>query len=106
MQKHKNSGLHKNIVCQAQSVSVLDIIAMDFVSSNRSLLGFNLSFFVKDIELLPTFYNQISDWLDQDKLKIPRIVEMDMQDIGQAHELIQSGKSVGKIVIQTNIKID
>ena len=106
MQKHKNSGLHKNIVCQAQSVSVLDIIAMDFVSSNRSLLGFNLSFFVKDIELLSTFYNQISDWLDQDKLKIPRIVEMDMQDIGQAHELIQSGKSVGKIVIQTNIKID
>ena len=79
---------------------------MDFVSSNRSLLGFNLSFFVGEIELMSMFYDQISEWLSQGSLKVPTVVEMDMQDIGMAHDLIQSGKSVGKIVIQTNIKID
>eukprot|EP00980_Cylindrotheca_fusiformis_P003196 scaffold725_cov133-Cylindrotheca_fusiformis.AAC.4 len=76
--------------------------AMEFVTSNRSLLGFNLSFFVDEIELLEDFYNTISTWLEDGKLQPPRLVEMDMQDIGLAHELIQSGKSVGKIVIRTN----
>ena len=79
---------------------------MDFVTSNRSLLGFNLSFFVDEIELLTQFYNQITEWLEQGKLLIPRMVVMDMEDIGQAHDLIQSGRSIGKIVIQTNIKSD
>mmetsp|Transcript_29584 Transcript_29584/g.71200 ORF Transcript_29584/g.71200 Transcript_29584/m.71200 type:complete len:97 (-) Transcript_29584:14-304(-) len=68
---------------------------------NRSILGFNLSFFVDEIGLLVQFYEQISDWLQKGLLKVPHVVEMDMKDISKAHELIQSGKSVGKIVIMT-----
>ena len=79
---------------------------MDFVSSNRSLLGFNLSFFVGEIELMGIFYDQISDWIRSGMIQVPSVVEMDMQDIVKAHDLIQSGRSVGKIVISTNIKID
>lgn len=76
--------------------------AMDFVTSNRSLLGFNLSFFVNDIEMLELFYDQISKWLENGQLAVPRVVEMEMADIGSAHELIQSGKSIGKIVMTTS----
>lgn len=79
--------------------------AMDFVTSNRSLLGFNLSFFVGEIGMLEKFYDQVSAWLENGQLQVPRVVEMDMQDIGRAHELIQSGKSVGKIVLQTNVEV-
>mmetsp|Transcript_29583 Transcript_29583/g.71197 ORF Transcript_29583/g.71197 Transcript_29583/m.71197 type:complete len:477 (-) Transcript_29583:14-1444(-) len=74
---------------------------MDLVTRNRSILGFNLSFFVDEIGLLVQFYEQISDWLQKGLLKVPHVVEMDMKDISKAHELIQSGKSVGKIVIMT-----
>lgn len=75
---------------------------MDLVTKNRSILGFNLSFFVDEINLLVQFYEQISEWLQKGELKVPHVVEMDMGDISKAHELIQSGKSVGKIVMRTD----
>jgi NADPH:quinone reductase-like Zn-dependent oxidoreductase len=80
--------------------------AMEFVKSNRSLLGFNLSFFVAQIDMLGQLYDQVGSWLEQGKLQCPRVVEMDMSEIAAAHELIQSGKSIGKIVMQTNIKVE
>lgn len=79
---------------------------MDFVSSNRSLMGFNLSFFVNEIDLMANLFDAISEFLKQGQLQVPHVVEMDMKDISKAHDLIQSGKSVGKIIMQTNIKIE
>ena len=74
---------------------------MRLVTDNRSVLGFNLSFFVEEIDLLGAFWDRINDWLERGDLSCPRIVEMDMDEIGAAHDLIQSGKSVGKIVVNT-----
>jgi NADPH:quinone reductase-like Zn-dependent oxidoreductase len=51
-------------------------------------------------------YDQVGSWLEQGKLQCPRVVEMDMTDIAAAHDLIQSGKSIGKIVMQTHVKLD
>jgi NADPH:quinone reductase-like Zn-dependent oxidoreductase len=75
--------------------------AMDLVVSNKSLLGFNLSFFVKEVDMLSKIYDQIDQWLREGRLQIPRITAMPMKDIGDAHILLQSGKSVGKIVMTT-----
>ena len=74
---------------------------MKLTTSNKSVLGFNLSFFVDEIEMLGTLYNQISTWVQTGELQCPRVVEMKMSDIADAHALIQSGKSIGKIVIST-----
>jgi NADPH:quinone reductase-like Zn-dependent oxidoreductase len=79
---------------------------MDLTASNKSLLGFNLSFFVEQIDMLGQLYDQIGTWLEQGKLECPRVVEMDMMEIAAAHDLIQSGKSIGKIVMTTNVKLD
>jgi NADPH:quinone reductase-like Zn-dependent oxidoreductase len=75
--------------------------AMDLVTSNKSILGFNLSFFVDEIDMLGQIYDQIGEWLTNDKLQVARVTEMRMKDIGAAHQLLQSGKSVGKIVMTT-----
>ncbi|KAG7364777.1 zinc-binding dehydrogenase [Nitzschia inconspicua] len=75
--------------------------AMDLVVSNKSLLGFNLSFFVDEISMLGQIYDQIGAWLKEGKLVVPRITELPMAEIGTAHQLLQSGKSVGKIVMLT-----
>jgi NADPH-dependent curcumin reductase CurA len=41
------------------------------------------------------------EWLRQGKLACPRIVELEGLDrIAEAHDLIQSGKSVGKIIVK------
>eukprot|EP00751_Fragilariopsis_kerguelensis_P034645 CAMPEP_0170966582 /NCGR_PEP_ID=MMETSP0735-20130129/41869_1 /TAXON_ID=186038 /ORGANISM="Fragilariopsis kerguelensis, Strain L26-C5" /LENGTH=101 /DNA_ID=CAMNT_0011384689 /DNA_START=1 /DNA_END=306 /DNA_ORIENTATION=- len=34
-------------------------------------------------------------------LRCPRVTELSMDDIGEAHQLIQSGKTVGKLVMIT-----
>ncbi len=51
-------------------------------------------------------YDQVGSWLEEGKLQCPRVVEMDMTDIAAALDLIQSGKSIGKIVMQTHVKLD
>jgi NADPH:quinone reductase-like Zn-dependent oxidoreductase len=44
---------------------------------------------------------QIIAWIDEGKITLPDVQIFAMDDIHKAHELIQSGKSVGKIVIST-----
>eukprot|EP00562_Extubocellulus_spinifer_P018667 CAMPEP_0178598026 /NCGR_PEP_ID=MMETSP0697-20121206/32519_2 /TAXON_ID=265572 /ORGANISM="Extubocellulus spinifer, Strain CCMP396" /LENGTH=440 /DNA_ID=CAMNT_0020235759 /DNA_START=157 /DNA_END=1479 /DNA_ORIENTATION=- len=75
--------------------------AMDLCTSNKSILGFNLSFFADEAEVVSTLFDQVCRWIDEERLKVPRVVEMDMERITEAHELIQSGTSVGKIVVKT-----
>lgn len=75
--------------------------AMDLVVDNKAVLGFNLSFFSKEAEIVTTLFDQICLWLENGELKCPQVVTMEMEDIGKAHTLIQSGASIGKIVINT-----
>ena len=78
--------------------------AMDLTTSNKSVMGFNLSFFTEEIDLMGELYDQIGTWISEGKLECPRIVEMGLENVDDAHELIQSGKSVGKIIINTGAK--
>lgn len=73
---------------------------MDLCTANKSVLGFNLSFFADEAEVVSSLFDQVCKWLEEKKLRVPRVVEMEMDRIAEAHELIQSGKSVGKIVMK------
>lgn len=107
-------GFHSNLPMGRAALSPLQWIRMavkmsampkfdpmDLTVSNKSIMGFNLSFFEKEVEVVSQLFDQICEWLEQGKLQCPRVIEMDMKDIGEAHNLIMSGKSVGKIVIRT-----
>ena len=75
--------------------------AMDLTVSNKSVLGFNLSFFAEEREVLSDMFDQICEWISNEKLECPNVVEMEMDKIALAHEFISSGKSIGKIVVTT-----
>ena len=75
--------------------------AMDLTVSNKAVLGFNLSFFADEVEVLSDMFDQVVRWIEEGRLRCPRIAEMPMRDIAEAHALIQSGKSSGKIVLTT-----
>ncbi|KAL3786957.1 hypothetical protein ACHAWO_005096 [Cyclotella atomus] len=77
--------------------------AMDLTVSNKAVLGFNLSFFADEREVLSDMFDQVLQWIENDKLRCPRVVEMNMSDVAGAHTLIQSGKSIGKIILNTNL---
>ena len=74
---------------------------MDLTVSNKSVLSFNLSFFADETEVLSKFFAQICTWIEEGKLRPPRVVDMLMTQVVEGHELIQSGKSIGKIVLTT-----
>jgi NADPH:quinone reductase-like Zn-dependent oxidoreductase len=75
--------------------------AMDLTVSNKSVLGFNLSFFADEREVLSDMFDQVVEWMRYEKLECPNVVEMEMKNVSLAHEFLQSGKSIGKIVMRT-----
>jgi NADPH:quinone reductase-like Zn-dependent oxidoreductase len=73
------------------------------VLESKAVLGFNLSFFADEHVLLKVYFDQIQTWLADGSLRVAKVTEYEMAEVAQAHELIQSGKSVGKIVCRTGM---
>ncbi|GMH97139.1 hypothetical protein TrVE_jg7829 [Triparma verrucosa] len=76
--------------------------AMQMTLDSRAVLGFNLSFFENETELIGDYFNTITTWLSAKKFQLPKVNLYEMDEVAQTHELIQSGKSIGKIVVRTN----
>ncbi len=107
-------GFHSNLPLGSAMLSPLEWLrmagrvaamprfdAMDLTVSNKSVLGFNLSFFADEVEVLSDMFDQILTWIEEGKLRCPRVREMAMENVAEAHAFIQSGKSSGKIVLKT-----
>ena len=71
---------------------------MNMTLESKGVLGFNLSFFAEEKELISKYLVQIIDWVSSEKIKVGSVTVFPVEDIGRAHELIQSGSSIGKIV--------
>ncbi|GMI01440.1 hypothetical protein TrLO_g4917 [Triparma laevis f. longispina] len=76
--------------------------AMQMTLDSRAVLGFNLSFFENETELIGDYFDTITKWLEEKKFQLPKVNLYEMDEVAQTHELIQSGKSIGKIVVRTN----
>jgi synaptic vesicle membrane protein VAT-1 len=76
---------------------------MSLVLDSKAVLGFNLSFFADEHELVRRYFEQIYTWVEEGKVTVPACTVCDMKDIGRAHELIQTGSTVGKIVMKVSI---
>jgi NADPH:quinone reductase-like Zn-dependent oxidoreductase len=74
---------------------------MQMVLDSKTVSGFNLSFFADEKDLIDLYLKQLMEWVDKGKITVQDATVFDMKDIGRAHELIQSGSSVGKIVLST-----
>ena len=74
--------------------------AMELTLKSRGILGFNLSFFADELELIQAYMNTLVEWLEQEKIVPSRVTVFPVNEIRKAHALIQSGKSIGKIVMQ------
>lgn len=107
-------GFHTNLPIGKDSLNPLEWIhmafkkgkmprfdAMDMVESNKAVLAFNLSFFSNEVGVLSELFDQIIEWIGEDKIVCPRVTELSMKEACEAHDIIQSGSSVGKIVLNT-----
>jgi len=73
---------------------------MSLVVESKAVLGFNLSFFADEHALIEQYMDQIVRWMQTSSLIVAEVTVLPMADIATAHQLIQSGQSIGKIVIK------
>lgn len=73
---------------------------MDLVVESKSVMGFNLSFFAEEHELITTYMEQIVSWINDGSIVPPETRIFELHEVADAHACIQSGLSVGKLLVR------
>ncbi|HEX8794418.1 MAG TPA: zinc-binding dehydrogenase, partial [Polyangiaceae bacterium] len=72
---------------------------IDMTNANKSVMAFNLSYlFERKAKLVPAL-EQMLAWFEEAKLAAPPITEYALDDVARAHTAIESGQTVGKLVL-------
>lgn len=79
---------------------------LDMTATNRAVLGFNLSFLFKETELLKKAMTDITGWMREGKLKASPVRLYELNNVAQAHRDIESGTTVGKLVLDTGAEAE
>jgi NADPH:quinone reductase-like Zn-dependent oxidoreductase len=73
-------------------------------TDNKSVIGFNLSFLFDRDDLIGDGMGTLLGWIKEGKLPPPKVTEFPFEKAGDAHRLIESGQSTGKIVLTLHQK--
>jgi NADPH:quinone reductase-like Zn-dependent oxidoreductase len=69
-------------------------------NSSRSILAFNLSYFLGQKELLLEIMHQLLEWLGQGRIAPLPVTVYPFDRVAEAHRAIESGETVGKLVLE------
>lgn len=72
---------------------------INMTNQNKSLISFNLSFLFDEVEVLSQAMGDIISWIETGKIQAPKVSEYKFENIADAHRDIESGKTIGKLVI-------
>jgi NADPH:quinone reductase-like Zn-dependent oxidoreductase len=73
---------------------------LDMISRNKSVVGFNLSFLFDQADLITDCLEGLGRYLETGDIKPIPVTQFDLEKVADAHRLIESGKSVGKIILK------
>lgn len=72
---------------------------LDLTTSNRSVMGFNLSYMFDRIDMLHEAMSQLLSWAAAGVLRPAPTKEYPLSQVAQAHRDLESGTTVGKLVL-------
>jgi NADPH:quinone reductase-like Zn-dependent oxidoreductase len=72
---------------------------LKMTNDNHSVLAFNLSYLFDKTDLLQEAMQKILDWFKEKKLKAPPIQTYPLEEAARAHQDLESGQTVGKLVL-------
>lgn len=72
---------------------------LDLTEQNKSVLAFNLSYLFDRPELLEEGMRDLLSWLREGKIRPHEVRTFPLSEVARAHELIESGTTVGKLVL-------
>jgi len=72
---------------------------VDMHNQNKSVVTFNLSFLFDRKDLFQIAMQSLYIWFKEGKIHMPEITPYAFEDVGKAHRDLQSGDTVGKLVL-------
>lgn len=72
---------------------------LDMITVNKSVVGLNVSFLFERQDLIQENMSQLQTWCKEGKIVPPKTTKFSFVDVAQAHQLLESGQSMGKIVL-------
>jgi NADPH:quinone reductase-like Zn-dependent oxidoreductase len=72
---------------------------LDMTEHNRSVLAFNLSHLFEKAELLQELMGDLVGRLEKGEIRAPRVTAYPMEQVARAHEALESGQTVGKLIL-------
>ena len=72
---------------------------LKMTNENKGVVCFNLSFLFDRDELLAEGMNDLLKWIKERKIRPPKVTPYALKDVAEAHKKIESGTSVGKLVL-------
>jgi NADPH:quinone reductase-like Zn-dependent oxidoreductase len=72
---------------------------LDMVTANKSIVAFNLSFLIEEDDLAKENLSGLLNYANQGKIFPPETTYIPFEKVAEAHQLIESGKSRGKIIL-------
>ncbi|MEM9068697.1 MAG: medium chain dehydrogenase/reductase family protein [Myxococcota bacterium] len=72
---------------------------LDMTNASKSVLAFNLSYLFERVEFLEEGMADVMRWLAEGKIKPPPATTYDLARVADAHRDIESGNTVGKLIL-------
>lgn len=72
---------------------------LTMTNENKSVMAFNLSYLFDRPELMAEGMHALTSWAEEGKLSAPHTETFPMDRVADAHRAIESGKTVGKLVL-------
>jgi NADPH:quinone reductase-like Zn-dependent oxidoreductase len=73
---------------------------LTLLTDNKSIIGFNLSFLFDRDDLVTEGMQALLNLVAQGEIRPPKVTVFSFESSGEAHRLIESGQSTGKIVLR------
>jgi NADPH:quinone reductase-like Zn-dependent oxidoreductase len=74
---------------------------LDMTTHNKSVLAFNLSYLFEEKRVLASAMGRLLGWVSEGKLVSAPVSTFAFDDVAAAHRALESGKTVGKLVLVT-----
>jgi NADPH:quinone reductase-like Zn-dependent oxidoreductase len=71
------------------------------VNQNKAVLGFNLSYLFNEMSLYQEAMDELSKIIAEG-VEMPTITELPFHEVARAHKMMESGTTIGKLVLQVN----
>ncbi len=72
---------------------------LEMTQQNRSVMALNLSYLFEEKALMREGMGQIVEWMERGTLQAPPVQAFPLEEVGEAHRVLESGQTVGKLVL-------